>query len=187
VVKEKDQYRLDYPATSCGQVGGFYGNFLVVIRAYSYIRTVAEDLMHVGPHAVLNANYIQASLKDLYKLVADQPCMHEFVMNGLIDQTTGVKTLDIAKRCLDFGIHAPTIYFPMLFDQSIMVEPTEVESKETLDQFIAIFRQIAQESKTNPDIVKTAPHHTPVGRLDEVSAARTPTLHYAALQKIKEN
>jgi glycine dehydrogenase subunit 2 len=113
--------------------------------------------------------------------------MHEFVMNGLLDQSTGVKTLDIAKRCLDFGIHAPTIYFPLLFDQSIMVEPTEVESKETLDQFIAIFRQIAQESKTNPDIVKTAPHHTPVGRLDEVSAARTPTLHYAALQKIKEN
>ena len=187
VVKEKDSYRFDYPATSCGQVGGFYGNFLVIIRAYSYIRTVAEDLMHVGPHAVLNANYIQASLKDVYKLVADQPCMHEFVMNGLLDQTTGVKTLDIAKRCLDFGIHAPTIYFPMLFDQSIMVEPTEVESKETLDQFIAIFRQIAQESKTNPEIVKTAPHHTPVGRLDEVSAARTPTLHYAALQKIKEN
>ncbi|MEY3431290.1 MAG: hypothetical protein RIS53_188 [Bacillota bacterium] len=187
VIKEHNQYRFDYPSTSCGQVGGFYGNFLVVIRAYAYIRTVAQDLMNVGPYAVLNANYIQASLKDLYKLVADQPCMHEFVMNGLIDQSTGVKTLDIAKRCLDFGIHAPTIYFPLLFDQSIMVEPTEVESKETLDEFIKIFRQIAQEASTNPDLVKTAPHHTPVGRLDEVSAARTPILHYQALAKIKEN
>jgi glycine dehydrogenase subunit 2 len=113
--------------------------------------------------------------------------MHEFVMNGLVDQSTGVKTLDIAKRCLDFGIHAPTIYFPLLFDQSIMVEPTEVESKETLDEFIKIFRQIADEAKTNPTLVKTAPHNTPVGRLDEVSAARTPTLHYASLQKLKEN
>jgi glycine dehydrogenase subunit 2 len=187
VVKDGEQYRFDYPATSCGQVGGFYGNFLVVVRAYSYIRTVAEDLMHVGPNAVLNANYIQASLKDLFKLVVDQPCMHEFVMNGLIDQSTGVKTLDIAKRCLDFGIHAPTIYFPLLFDQSIMVEPTEVESKETLDQFIQIFRQIADEAKSNPSIVKTAPHNTPVGRLDEVLAARTPTLHYAALKKLLEN
>jgi glycine dehydrogenase subunit 2 len=186
VVKEGEKYRLDNPSTSCGQVGGFYGNFLVVIRAYSYIRTVAEDLMNVGPHAVLNANYVQASLKDLYKLVVDQPCMHEFVMNGLIDQTTGVKTLDIAKRSLDFGIHAPTIYFPLLFDQSIMIEPTEVESKETLDQFIEIFRQIAAEAKTNPSIVKTAPHHTPVGRLDEVTAARVPILHYTAFKKLAE-
>jgi glycine dehydrogenase subunit 2 len=187
VVKEGNQYRFDYPPTSCGQVGGFYGNFLVVIRAYSYIRTVAQDLMHVGPNAVLNANYIQASLKDQYKLVVNQPCMHEFVMNGLLDQTTGVKTLDIAKRTLDFGIHAPTIYFPLLFDQSIMIEPTEVESKETLDQFIQIFRQIAEEAKTNPELVKTAPHHTPVGRLDEVTAARTPILHYEALKKNIEN
>jgi glycine dehydrogenase subunit 2 len=186
VVKEGDQYRFDYPPTSCGQVGGFYGNFLVVIRAYSYIRTVAQDLMNVGPYAVLNANYIQASLKDQYKLVVNQPCMHEFVMNGLTDQSTGVKTLDIAKRTLDFGIHAPTIYFPLLFDQSIMIEPTEVESKETLDQFIQIFRQIAEEAKTNPTLVKTAPHHTPVGRLDEVMAARTPILHYEALKKTTE-
>jgi glycine dehydrogenase subunit 2 len=138
--------------------------------------------MNVGPHAVLNANYIQESLKDLYKLVVDKPCMHEFVFNGLIDQSTGVKTLDIAKRSLDFGIHAPTIYFPMLFDQSIMIEPTEVESKETLDQFIEIFRTIAHEAKTNPDVVKNAPVLTPVGRLDEVGAARNPILHYQALK-----
>jgi glycine dehydrogenase subunit 2 len=183
VQKQKNgTYTLEEPSTSCGQVGGFYGNFLVIIRAYTYIRTVAEDLMNVGPYAVLNANYIQESLKDLYKLVVDKPCMHEFVFNGLIDQSTGVKTLDIAKRSLDFGIHAPTIYFPMLFDQSIMIEPTEVESKETLDQFIEIFRTIAHEAKTNPDVVKNAPVFTPVGRLDEVGAARNPILHYQALK-----
>ena len=187
IVKQDNTYRMEYPKTACGQVGGFYGNFLVIIRAYSYIRTMAEHLMEVGPHAILNANYIQASLKDDYKLVANQSCMHEFVLNGLIDQTSGVKTLDIAKRSLDFGIHAPTIYFPLLFDQSIMIEPTEVESKETLDTFIQIFKQIAQEAKTNPELVKTAPHHTPVGRLDEVTAARQPILHYQALKKIKEN
>jgi glycine dehydrogenase subunit 2 len=112
--------------------------------------------------------------------------MHEFVFSGLVDQSTGVKTLDIAKRTLDFGIHAPTIYFPLLIEQSIMIEPTEVESKETLDQFIAIFKQIAQEAKTQPDIVKTAPHSTPVGRLDEVFAARFPTLHFKALQKVEQ-
>ncbi len=182
VKKSGNQYILDYPSTSCGQVGGFYGNFLVVIRAYSYIRTVAEDLMHVGPNAVLNANYIQESLKDVYKLVIDKPCMHEFVFNGLVDQSTGVKTLDIAKRCLDFGIHAPTIYFPLLFDQSIMVEPTEVESKETLDEFIKIMRTIADEAKHTPEVVKNAPVFTPVGRIDEVTAARQPILHYQALQ-----
>jgi glycine dehydrogenase subunit 2 len=186
VKKNKEQYYFDYPATSCGQVGGFYGNFLVTIRAYSYIRTVAEDLMHVGPNAILNANYIQESLKHLYRLVVDKHCMHEFVFNGLIDQSTGIKTLDIAKRSLDFGIHAPTIYFPLLFDQSIMVEPTEVESKETLDEFIAIFKQIAQEAKTQPDLLKKAPVNTPVGRLDEVLAARQPILHYQALKKLKE-
>lgn len=183
VQKQKNgTYTLEEPTTSCGQVGGFYGNFLVIIRAYTYIRTVAQDLMNVGPYAVLNANYIQESLKDLYKLVVDKPCMHEFVFNGLIDQSTGVKTLDIAKRSLDFGIHAPTIYFPLLFDQSIMIEPTEVESKETLDQFIEIFRTIAHESKTNPEVVKNAPVFTPVGRLDEVGAARNPILHYQALK-----
>ncbi len=186
VTKVGEDYTLSYPEHACGQVGGFYGNFLVMIRAYSYIRTVAHDLMNVGPNAILNANYIKESLKNDYKLVIQKPCMHEFVFSGLIDQSTGVKTLDIAKRTLDFGIHAPTIYFPLLVEQSIMIEPTEVESKETLDQFIAIFKQIAHEAKTQPDIVKTAPHSTPVGRLDEVFAARFPTLHFKALQKVEQ-
>ena len=186
VTKVGEDYTLSYPEHACGQVGGFYGNFLVMIRAYSYIRTVAHDLMNVGPNAVLNANYIKESLKNDYKLVIQKPCMHEFVFSGLVDQSTGVKTLDIAKRTLDFGIHAPTIYFPLLVEQSIMIEPTEVESKETLDQFIAIFKQIAHEAKTQPDIVKTAPHSTPVGRLDEVFAARFPTLHFKALQKVEQ-
>jgi glycine dehydrogenase subunit 2 len=185
--QQDDSFTLSYPEKACGQVGGFYGNFLVMIRAYSYLRTVAEDLMHVGPNAILNANYIKESLKDDYRLFIESPCMHEFVFSGLKDQSSGVKTLDIAKRTLDFGIHAPTIYFPLLVDQSIMIEPTEVESKETLDQFIAIFKQIAHEARTNPDIVKTAPHSTPVGRLDEVMAARFPTLHYKALKNIHES
>lgn len=186
VVKKGDVYAFETPSKACGQVGGFYGNFLVMIRAYSYIRTVAEDLMLVGPNAILNANYIKESLKDDYQLVIQGPCMHEFVFSGLKDQSTGVKTLDIAKRTLDFGIHAPTIYFPLLVDQSIMIEPTEVESKETLDQFIAIFKQIAEESRTNPELVKTAPHTTPVKRLDEVFAARQPTLHFKALQLVEK-
>jgi glycine dehydrogenase subunit 2 len=186
VTKRNDQYTFEYPQHACGQVGGFYGNFLVMIRAYSYMRTVAEDLMLVGPNAILNANYIKESLKGHYQLVVPGPCMHEFVFSGLKDQSTGVKTLDIAKRTLDFGIHAPTIYFPLLVDQSIMIEPTEVESKETLDQFIAIFKQIAEEARTNPELVKTAPHHTPVRRLDEVFAARQPTLHFKALQMIEK-
>ena len=186
VAKHKDVYTFEVPPHTCGQVGGFYGNFLVMIRAYSYMRTVAEDLMLVGPNAILNANYIKESLKDDYQLVIPGPCMHEFVFSGLKDQSTGVKTLDVAKRTLDFGIHAPTIYFPLLVDQSIMIEPTEVESKETLDQFIAIFKQIAEEARTNPELVKTAPHNTPVRRLDEVFAARQPTLHYKALQIIEK-
>jgi glycine dehydrogenase subunit 2 len=183
VIKQGTTYQLEKLPTSMGRVGGFYGNFLVEVRAYTYIRTLGEYLMDVGPTAILNANYIQASLKDIYKLPIPKYCMHEFVLNGLLDQTSGIKTLDIAKRSLDFGIHAPTIYFPMLFDQSIMIEPTEVESKETIDQFISIFRQIAEEAKTNPTLIKEAPHHTPVGRLDEVTAARTPILSFLAIKK----
>ena len=160
---------------SIGALGGFYGNASVYLRAYVYLLTFGkEHISDIGPLAVLNANYIKDSLKDLFELPIDGHCMHEFVFDGLKDQSTGVKTLDIAKRLLDYGVHAPTIYFPLIFSQSMMIEPTEVESKETLDNFIHIMRIVAKEAIENPELVKTAPHTTLVRRLDEVKAARNP-------------
>jgi glycine dehydrogenase subunit 2 len=132
----------------------------------------------VGPLATINANYIKEHLKDVYELPIEGHCMHECVFDGLKDQTTGVKTLDVAKRLLDFGFHAPTIYFPLLFHQSIMIEPTEVESKQTIDTFIAAMRQVAFEAKNQPDLVKNAPHTTPISRVDEVYAAKKMILTY---------
>ena len=162
---------------SCGQISGFMGNFGVLLRAYTYILMLGrQNVRMVGPLAVLGANYIKESLKDCYKLPIDSVCKHEFVFDGLLDKSTGVTTLDIAKRLLDYGFHAPTIYFPLLFHQAIMIEPTETESKETLDGFIEIMRHIAAEAISDPESLKTAPHTTPVRRLDETTAARQPVL-----------
>ena len=162
---------------SCGQISGFMGNFGVLLRAYTYILMLGrQNVRMVGPLAVLGANYIKESLKDCYKLPIDSVCKHEFVFDGLLDKSTGVTTLDIAKRLLDYGFHAPTIYFPLLFHQAIMIEPTETESKETLDGFIEIMRHIAAEAISDPESLKTAPHTTPVRRLDETTAARQPIL-----------
>ena len=164
-------------AEACGRISGFMGNFGVLLRAYTYILMLGkQNVKMVGPLAVLGANYIKESLKDCYKLPIDTVCKHEFVFDGLLDQSTGVTTLDIAKRLLDYGFHAPTIYFPLLFHQAIMIEPTETESKETLDGFIEIMRHIAAEAVSDPDSLKTAPHTTPVRRLDETTAARQPVL-----------
>ena len=166
---------------ACGQISGFMGNFGVLLRAYTYVLMLGkQNLKMVGPHAVLGANYIKESLKDCFRLPIPTVCKHEFVFDGLIDQSTGVTTLDIAKRLLDYGFHAPTIYFPLLFHQAIMIEPTETESKETLDGFIEIMRHIAAEAISDPDSLKTAPHTTPVRRLDETTAARQPILRYSA-------
>ena len=166
----------DEPMT-CGQISGFMGNFGVLLRAYTYILMLGkQNVRMVGPLAVLGANYIKESLKDCYKLPIESVCKHEFVFDGLLDQSTGVTTLDIAKRLLDYGFHAPTIYFPLLFHQAIMIEPTETESKETLDGFIEIMRHIAAEAISDPESLKTAPHTTPVRRLDETTAARQPVL-----------
>ena len=168
----------DDPMT-CGQISGFMGNFGVLLRAYTYILMLGkQNVRMVGPLAVLGANYIKESLKDCYKLPIESVCKHEFVFDGLLDQSTGVTTLDIAKRLLDYGFHAPTIYFPLLFHQAIMIEPTETESKETLDGFIEIMKHIAAEAASDPDSLKTAPHTTPVRRLDETTAARQPVLRY---------
>ena len=164
-------------------VSPYNGNFAVMMRAFAYILSLGrEQAKMVGPLATLNANYIKESLKDVYELPIDTMCCHEFVFDGLKDKSTGVTTMDVAKRLLDYGYHAPTIYFPLLFHESLMIEPTENESKETLDAFIAVMRKIAEEAKTNPDEVKSSPHNTPIGRVDDVLAAKHPVTTYRQLK-----
>ena len=163
-------------------VSGFNGNFGVILRAYAYILMLGrENVKLCGKLATLGANYIKESLKDCYKLPIPTVCKHEFVFDGLINDGAregkeGAATLDVAKRLLDFGFHAPTIYFPLLFHQAIMIEPTETESKETLDEFIEVMRKIAAEAAQDPDILHGAPHNTPISRPDETTAARNPIL-----------
>ena len=164
------------------EVSPYHGNFAVAIRAYAYILSLGREyIKEVGPLATLNANYIKECLKDVYELPIDGLCKHEFVFDGLKDKSTGVTTMDVAKRLLDYGYHAPTIYFPLLFHESLMIEPTENESKETIDGFITVMRQIAEEAKTDPELVKSAPHHTPIGRVDDVLAAKHPVTTYKQL------
>lgn len=165
------------------EVSPYHGNFAVAMRAYAYILSLGrEHLKEVGPLATLNANYIKESLKDAYCLPIDGLCKHEFVFDGLKDKQTGVTTMDIAKRLLDYGYHAPTIYFPLLFHESLMIEPTENESRETLDGFIAVMRRIADEARDTPDVVKSAPHSTPIGRVDDVLAAKHPIVTYRQMR-----
>jgi glycine dehydrogenase subunit 2 len=180
VVEDEDgMLSIEGGEDACGQISGFMGNFGVLLRAYTYILMLGkQNIRMVGPLAVLGANYIKESLKDCYELPVPGICKHEFVFDGLKDKSTGVTTLDVAKRLLDYGFHAPTIYFPLLFHQAIMIEPTETESKETLDGFIEIMKHIAAEAQTDPESLKTAPHTTPVRRLDETTAARQPVLRY---------
>ena len=166
-----------------GRISGFFGNFGVMMRAYAYILSLGkEQIKHVGELATLNANYVKESLKDCYYLPIEGICKHEFVFDGLLDKSTGVTTLDIAKRLLDYGYHAPTIYFPLLFHQSIMIEPTETESKETLDHAADVLLDIYRRTLTDPDSVKQAPLTTPIRRPDEVGAARKPVLRWQASQ-----
>ena len=151
----------------------------ILLKACAYILSLGkQNIKLAGALATLNANYIKESLKDCYKLPIDTLCKHEFVFDGLADKSTGITTLDVAKRLLDYGFHAPTVYFPLLFHQSIMIEPTETESKETLDAFIAVMRKIAEEAASEPDTLREAPHSTPVRRLDETTAAKNPVLTY---------
>ena len=176
-----DVKAIDFTSADGGKisVGPYHGNFGVLLRALTYILTLGrENMKMVGPLATLNANYIKESLKDEYLLPIEGLCKHEFVFNGLRDKSTGVTTMDVAKRLLDYGYHAPTIYFPLLFHESLMIEPTENESKDTIDGFIAVMRKIAEEARTNPDIVKSAPHDTPIGRVDDVLAAKQPVVKF---------
>ena len=164
-------------------VGGYHGNFGVLLRALAYILTLGrENLKMVGPLATLNANYIKECLKDEYLLPIEGLCKHEFVFDGLRDKSTGVTTMDVAKRLLDYGYHAPTIYFPLLFHESLMIEPIENESKDTIDGFVAVMRKIAEEARNNPDVVKSAPHNTPIGRVDDVLAAKHPVVKYKDIE-----
>lgn len=168
-------------------VSPYEGNFAVLMKACAYILSLGkEHVKEVGPLATLNANYIKERLKDLYLLPIPGLCKHEFVFDGLVDKSTGVTTMDVAKRLLDYGYHAPTIYFPLLFHESLMIEPPENESKETMDSFIAIMRQIAHEASEQPDVVKNAPHHTPIGRVDDVLAAKHPVVTYRQLLNDKD-
>ncbi|USK32519.1 aminomethyl-transferring glycine dehydrogenase subunit GcvPB [Bacillus sp. F19] len=180
LVKRDNKYTFDYDRPqSIGRVKPFYGNFGINVRAYTYIRTMGPDgLKAVTEYAVLNANYMMRRLSDAYDLPFDRHCKHEFVLSGKRQKKLGVRTLDIAKRLLDFGYHPPTIYFPLNVEECIMIEPTETESKETLDSFIDAMLQIAKEAEENPEIVQEAPHTTVVSRLDETTAARKPILRY---------
>jgi len=164
---------------SIGRLHSFYGNFANFVRAYAYIKTLGgAGLKRASENAVLNANYLKELLREDYELPYDSHCMHEFVISGSRQKKLGVKTLDISKRLLDFGVHPPTYYFPLIVPEAMMIEPTETESKETLDYFASVMKQIAREAEKEPETVTSAPHHTPVRRLDEVSAARNLDICY---------
>ncbi|MDR2611229.1 MAG: aminomethyl-transferring glycine dehydrogenase subunit GcvPB [Clostridiales Family XIII bacterium] len=180
VVKDGAVYRLA-PAgeDSIGKIRGYYGSFGVLARAYAYIRTMgAEGLTAASETAVLNANYLKELLKGKYRLPYDRVCMHEFVLDGLIEAAEGVATLDVAKRLMDFGYHPPTIYFPLIVPNALMIEPTETESKDTLDGFADALLKIADEAICEPQTLHEAPRDTPVRRVDETRAARQPVLRW---------
>lgn len=186
VEKKGNEYIFDYNRPkSIGRVKPFYGNFSIYLRAYTYIRSMGpEGLKKVSEYAVLNANYVMRKLEKAYELPFTQHCKHEFVLSGKKQRALGVRTLDVAKRLLDYGYHPPTIYFPLNVDEALMIEPPETETKETLDGFIGAMLSIAKEAEKDPEIVQEAPHTTVVKRLDETRAARKPILKY---EKNKEN
>jgi glycine dehydrogenase subunit 2 len=161
------------PAQTIGRVKSFHGHFGMMVRAYTYIRVHgAQGLREVSENAVLNANYVRTLLRGAYKVPFDRVCMHEFVAEGRWSDAPDVHALDVSKRLMDFGIHPPTNYFPLIVREALMIEPTETESKETLDRFVEVMLQIAREAREDPEILHSAPHNTPFGRLDEVHAAR---------------
>jgi glycine dehydrogenase subunit 2 len=182
---ERVQFDYDRPK-SIGKVRSFFGNFGVLVRAYAYILSLgAEGLRRASLVALLNANYIRAKLKDHYHLPYDFPCMHECVFSDRLQSKYGVTALDIAKRLMDYGFHPPTIYFPLVVHGALMIEPTESESKETLDQFIEAMVRIAREAETEPELLREAPHKTKISRLDEVLANRKPLLRWRPEKAIR--
>ncbi|HYM15940.1 MAG TPA: aminomethyl-transferring glycine dehydrogenase subunit GcvPB [Dehalococcoidia bacterium] len=173
------RYALADPPHGIGRLGAFHGNFGVLLRAYAYIRSLGADgLRAISEAAVLNANYVQARLRGAYDLAHDRTCMHEVLFSGRRQKAHGAKTLDIAKRMIDYGYHPPTIYFPLVVDEALMIEPTESETKETLDAFCDAMLEIAREAETQPELLREAPHAAPLRRLDEATAARKPILRW---------
>jgi glycine dehydrogenase subunit 2 len=178
VAKTGDQYTWSVPPQSIGRPKSFYGNYGMFVRAYTYIRMMGPDgLRLVSENAVLNANYLKALVGGHFEVAVDRTCMHEFVVHGDIPGTD-VRALDVSKRLIDFGHHPPTNYFPLIVHDALMIEPTETESKQTMDTFAEAMAQIAAEARQNPEVLHSAPHITPVSRLDEVKAARSPVLCY---------
>jgi glycine dehydrogenase subunit 2 len=177
-VKEGDRYELKSPEQSIGRLKAFYGNYGMFIRAYTYIRMMGPDgLRAIAENAVLNANYLKAKISKHFQLAVDRTCMHEFVVHGDIPGTD-VRALDVSKRLIDYHFHPPTNYFPLIVHDALMIEPTETESKETMDEFAAALIKISQEAREEPALLHEAPHITPVTRLDEVKAVRNPILCY---------
>jgi glycine dehydrogenase subunit 2 len=185
ICKNGEKYFMEYNRSdSIGRVHSFYGNFLVMVKAYAYILSLGKKGMaEVSGHAVLNANYLRALLCTSFNLPINRICMHEFVLNDE-NLPNGVTTNDIAKRILDYGYHSPTIYFPLLIHGAIMIEPTETENKRTLDEFVKAMEMIREEINTSPETIKTAPHRTPVKRVDAVLAARKPVLREISSVKL---
>jgi glycine dehydrogenase subunit 2 len=179
VIKEAGNFKWAEPPKAIGRMKAFYGNFLVLVKAYTYIKALgAAGLQEASETAVLNANYLMRKLQACYSLPFDRTCMHEFVLSASRQKAHGVKALDIAKRLLDYGFHAPTIYFPHIVEEALMIEPTETESLQTLDEFARIMCTIAGEAETQAQTVQNAPHNTPISRADEVQAARKPVLKW---------
>jgi glycine dehydrogenase subunit 2 len=185
IVRTDKKYEIDEKSPkSIGRIRSFFGNFGILVRAYTYIFSLGGNgLKEVSSNAVLNANYLAARLKKVFQLPHDRHCKHEFVLSGKPFAQYGVKTMDIAKRLLDYGFHAPTVYFPLIVEEAMMIEPTETESKQALDEFVTALLAIAEEAKTNPDLLKNAPVTTPVTRLDEALAARKPYINFFAPPK----
>ena len=179
--KEANGFKLDFDRPqSIGKVKGFYGNFGILVRAYAYILAHGGNGLHqVSKDAILNANYLKVKLSRNFVVAHSQPCMHEFVLSGVKQKERGVATLNLAKRLLDYGVHAPTVYFPLVVPEAMMIEPTETENKETLDRFAEIMLTIDKEIDENKELVLSAPINTPVGRLDEATAARKPNLRWS--------
>jgi glycine dehydrogenase subunit 2 len=179
VSRDGDDFSLIRPESSIGKTMAFHGNFGVLVRALTYVKALGgEGLRAVSENAVINANYVQARLRDNYKLAAERRCMHEVTLSGSRQKQRGVKTLDIAKRLIDYGFHPPTIYFPLIVDEAMMVEPTETEWIEALDAFCDAMLAIDQESIEEPELVKGAPYNAPLRRMDEATAARKPVLRW---------
>ena len=173
VIEDGGRYRFTSPPKTIGRIATFYGNFGVMVKAYAYARSLGvEGLKRISEDAVLNANYLKEQLKEYYHLPYDRTCMHEVVFSGKKQKARGVSTLDIAKRLLDYGLHPPTVYFPLIVSEALMTEPTETESKETLDEYISAMKEIAKDAEENPEVLHSAPHSTPVRRLDDARAFR---------------